>query len=69
MHALPETTVLPTEPPETLARFEASPEDLTRLIEELGVATNGRVTCMPLDDDDDDDEYEDEYYEDEYYDG
>ena len=58
----PSTAVLPTDPPETLARFEASPEEVERLSSELSTATNGRVTCMLLDEEDDEEEDEDDFY-------
>ena len=47
----PSIAVLPTEPPEVLARFEAAPEVLERLAAQLSTATQGRVSCLMLGED------------------
>lgn len=44
-----QTTVIPSEPPETIARFEAPEHELVGLDEQMRTATNGRVTLMRLD--------------------
>ncbi|KAL1522603.1 hypothetical protein AB1Y20_017586 [Prymnesium parvum] len=47
----PDVTVLPTEPPETLAKFDVDPADFPRLAEDICSATSGRVKCFLLEDD------------------
>lgn len=49
----PQTVVIPTEPPETVARFELPKSELERLNAELRSATNGRVSVMCLDEEED----------------
>jgi len=52
----PSIVTLPTDPPEVLAKIEATPDELRRVAAELGAATQGRVSCLIVGDDDDDNE-------------
>ena len=65
----PQTAVLPTSPPETMARFEVPSSDVERLSEELTSATNGRVSCFLAEGagvDSGEDEWDDEWDDDDF---